>query len=272
MPLSVASLNILSDTTLWGERSRLVLEGFGIWRPHVIALQEVSQEADNAHWLAEQLGDYSTHLCPALDHPASDSLALLTRIPVTDHQTLSLGHEGRQAHRISVEHEGTSWVVANTHLYWNPLRESIRVGQAERLVDWLQPCRRLVLCGDFNARQQARSQLTLNNRLVSAYEYVHGDHPAYTYPTDLRRGPGLRHRLRSGFFRVAGWVLLRRDEPWRQTVDHIFVDDTVDALSCRLIFDRPSSSDTLLYASDHVGLLAEVRARTVSWERRGVAQ
>lgn len=257
-PFRVATLNLLFDLTFWEERSHLVLAGFRQWRPHVIALQEVSPQVDNAHWLAAQLGDYEVHVCPALDHPSSDTLALLVRLPAREHETLTLGAEGRQAQRITVEHGGTIWTVANTHLYWNPVRESVRVEQARALLRWLDGPGPVVLCGDFNARPHARSQQVLSHRFLSAHRTLHGRDPDYTYPTPLRRGPGARHAARTAFFRAGGWVRLQHDAPWHQTVDHIFVDRAVDVRDCRVIFDLPASHDPSLFASDHLGLLAEL--------------
>lgn len=257
--ITVASLNLLDDVELWAGRSSLVLEGFLRLRPDVIALQEVSPEPSNARWLAERLGGYSVHLCPSSEHRASDNLALLARVPVRDHELLRLEGEGRQAHRVSVELGEQAWTIANTHLCWNPLREDVRVAQAVKLLNWLESRSPLVVCGDFNARPRARSQAVLRTRLASAYRVAHGEDPSYTFPTPLRRGPGMKHRARDGFFRASGLIRHRRNVVWGQTIDHIFVDPAIEVESCDIVFDRPSPSDERLYASDHLGLCAVLR-------------
>lgn len=260
--ITIATLNLLDDLAQWDRRSTLVLEGFQRLRPHVIALQEVSPEPSNARWLADRLGGYSVHLCPAAAHRASDNLALLSRLPTSDHQILALGHEGRQAQRLVVQHQEHTWTIVNTHLYWNPLREGVRVEQAGRLLEWLTPRGPIVVCGDFNARPNARSQVLLKTRFVSAYRAAHGRDPSYTFPTPLRRQPGIRHRARDCFFRGGGWVRHRRNVVWGQTVDHIFVDEETAVESCDLVFDQASPLDESLYASDHLGLFAVLRRAT----------
>ncbi len=257
--LTVATLNVLDDLHLWEHRAPLVLEGFRRHCPDVIALQEVSLQPDTAQWLAGGLGDYSVHLCPASAHPSSDSLALLCRQPVCCHEVLPLLQEGRQAHRIELEHGGTVWTVVNTHLYWNPLRGDVRVKQAERLLRWIEGRHPLVLCGDFNALPASRCLSRLEESLDSAHRVRHGQHAAYTYPTGLRRGPGLRHSARDAFFRVNGWLRLGRNEQWRASIDHIFVGRGIEVESCHVIFEQPSPTDDTLYASDHLGVLAALR-------------
>lgn len=260
-PFRVATLNMLFDLTFWEERAALVLEGFRALRPHIIALQEVAPQIDNAHWLAEQLGGYAVCACPAQEHRASDHLALLTRVEAGEHSCLDLGGEGRQAHRIVVRHVGTAWTVVNTHFYWNPLRESVRVSQARRLLAWLEDETAVVVCGDFNARPHARSQQVLAQRFVSAHRVANGRDPDYTYPTPLRRGPGVRHSARAAFFRLHGRLIPGHDGPWRTTVDHVLVDDASSVSCCRVIFERPAADDPTLYASDHLGLVADLGRR-----------
>jgi len=184
---------------------------------------------------------------------------LLTRLPIRDHEVLRLEGEGRQAHRVTVEHHGRAWTVVNTHLYWNPFRESVRVAQAVKLLDWLESRRPVVVCGDFNARPNARSQAVLAARFISAYRAANGQDPSYTFPTALERGPGLKHRARDGFFRASGLIRHRRNVVWGQTIDHIFVDPATEVESCDLVFDQPSPADERLYASDHLGLYAVLR-------------
>jgi endonuclease/exonuclease/phosphatase family metal-dependent hydrolase len=260
-PLRVATLNMLFDLTFWPERAPLVLEGFRGLRPHVIALQEVSPQIDNARWLADQLGGYTVYSCSAQDHRASDHLALLTRVQAEGHSILPLGAEGRQAHRVAVEHGGTRWTVVNTHFCWNPLRESVRVEQARRLLTWLQGEHPAIVCGDFNARPGARSQRVLADRFASAHRVANGRDPHYTYPTSLRRGPGLRHAARAAFFRIHGRLSTQHDGPWRTTVDHVFVDRDVVVTGCRVAFDQPADDDPPMYASDHLGLVADLERR-----------
>ena len=62
-------------------------------------------------------------------------------LPVEAHSILALEGEGRQAQRIEVRRGGEQWTVVNTHLYWNPLHEAVRVrsgAPVARLAGWRQ--------------------------------------------------------------------------------------------------------------------------------------
>lgn len=265
MALSIATLNILDDLAFWKERSPLILAGFDALRPQVIALQEVSLASPSAelqgarstaHWLADRLGGYSVAFCPRTAHPASDSLALLTSLPVESHRILALEGEGRQAHRIEVRHGGRQWTVVNTHLYWNPLHEAVRVAQVRQLLTWLDDASPAVVCGDFNALPASRTLDRFGERLMSAHLARHGRDPLLTYPTMLRRGPGLRHWSRHAVLRANGLLRLRRNMRFIGAVDYIMVDDDVKVASCDVTFKDPSRLDPRIYASDHFGLFA----------------
>jgi endonuclease/exonuclease/phosphatase family metal-dependent hydrolase len=255
---SAATLNLLDDLLLWEQRGPMVLQGFLELRPDVIGLQEVSLDPPNAEWLAERLPGYSAYLCPRTRDRQSDSLAILTHLPVESHATTNLGQQGRQAQRVVVSKDGRRWTFVNTHLVWQPFDDTARRRQAERILDWIGDAERPILCGDFNAFPTARSVRLLKSRLSSAYEAAHGREPESTYPTALHRGPGLRHLARHAILRANG-LIRRRNERWGGTVDYLLVGPGLDVLSCDLIFDRPSPRDPGLFASDHLGLFATLR-------------
>lgn len=255
--ISLATLNLLADLHLWERRAPLVLDGFRALQPAVIALQEVSLEPNNAEWLADQLPGYVAHLCPATPDPASDSLAVLTRCPVESHDTLHLGPQGRQAQRVKIVLDDRAWTIINTHLVWNPVSDRIRQAQAVRILDWMQGDERPVLCGDLNAAPRAKSVDLLKARLRSAHQAAHGKEPAFTYPTLLERGPGVRHWARHAALRANGLVR-GKNARWGGTVDYILVDPALKVISCSIIFDRPSEADPGIFASDHLGLFAEL--------------
>lgn len=265
MALSIATLNILDDLAFWKERAPLILEGFDALRPHVIALQEVSLASPSvglqgarstAHWLADRLGGYSVAFCPRTAHPASDSLALLTSLPVESHRILALEGEGRQAQRIEVRQGVEQWTIVNTHLYWNPLHEAVRVDQVRQLLVWLDDAKPAVVCGDFNALPASRTLRRFDARLTSAHLARHGRDPLLTYPTMLRREPSLRHWGRHAALRANGLVRLRRNMRFVGAVDYIMVDNDVKVTSCDVTFSDPSRLDPRIYASDHLGLFA----------------
>ncbi len=265
MALSIATLNILDDLAFWKERSPLILEGFDALRPHVIALQEVSLASPSAglqgarstaHWLADRLGGYSVAFCPHTADPSSDSLALLSSLPVAAHSILALEGEGRQAQRIEVRHGDRQWTIVNTHLYWNPLHEAMRVAQVRELLAWLDGAGPAVVCGDFNALPASATLDRFGERFESAHLALHGSDPLLTYPTMLRRGPGLRHWGRHAALRANGLARLRRNMRFVGAVDYIMIDRDVRVESSEVLFKSPSRLDPRIYASDHFGLSA----------------
>jgi endonuclease/exonuclease/phosphatase family metal-dependent hydrolase len=256
---SAATLNLLDDLLFWEQRGPLVLEGFRSLLPDVVGLQEVSLDPPNAEWLAHRLPGYSAYLCPRTRDRQSDSLAVLTHLPVESHDVLYLGVQGRQAQKVVVNHHGRRWTFVNAHLVWHPFDDKVRRQQAARILEWIADADRVVLCGDFNALPSAKSVALLKTRLRSAHEAAHGREPESTYPTALQRGPGLRHWGRHAVLRANG-IVRRRNVRWGGTVDYIMVDPAVEVLSCEVVFDKPSPRHPKLFASDHLGLFARLEA------------
>ncbi len=265
MTLSVVTLNVLDDLLHWEKRAPLILEGLDVLRPEVIALQEVSVDASaaaldgaqsSAHWLAERLGGYDVLLAPATAHPASDSLAVLTSLDVADYDVLAFSVQGRQAQRVSLIRGPELWQFVNAHLYWNPVDEAPRVQQAAQLLEWIPDDAPAILCGDFNAFPGSSTLRTFASRFTSAHRARHGAEPLLTYPTLLRRGPGLRHWTRHAVLHANGLVRLRRNMRYGGTVDYVLVDAGVVVRECTVLFDRPSATDPRVFASDHLGLYA----------------
>jgi endonuclease/exonuclease/phosphatase family metal-dependent hydrolase len=259
-PLRIVTLNILNDLTAWDQRGPLIVAGLRALDPDVIALQEVSLPFDSATWIAERLAGYQVLLAPYSGRRgASEALAILTRLPVEASDRLEFGHQGRVAQKAVLRHADMTWTVANAHLHHSLYDDRIRRTQALRLVDWLPRAAAVVVCGDFNALPHYRAIGHMRARFVCAHSAHHGA-PRPTFPTALDRGPGARHRLRSAGLRAMGLTQRPRLEPWRGTLDYIFVDPSVTVLTCRRALDAPADHDPRLYPSDHMALVAELRA------------
>ena len=56
--LSLVSLNLLDDLTIWDQRGPLVVRELDRLQPDIIAFQEVRMSINNAQWIADQLGGY----------------------------------------------------------------------------------------------------------------------------------------------------------------------------------------------------------------------
>jgi endonuclease/exonuclease/phosphatase family metal-dependent hydrolase len=258
--LRIVTFNLLDDQTHWPQRAPLIVDGLRALAPDVIALQEAHLPTDNASWIAEQLGGFAVFLC------AKDGLrglregeAILSRLPATDHQRLSFGRQGRVAHRMQVEHEGTAWTICNTHLYFSAFDDVTRVQQVRRLRRWLPEGQPTVVCGDFNAEPGYRSSAEMRKRFRSAYAVAHGAEPPFTCPTPLHRGPGFRHSVRRLALGFLGRTLRRGQPVWRGTIDYIYVSDEVHVAKAALVLDSPSPDSPRIYPSDHVGILAELQ-------------
>jgi endonuclease/exonuclease/phosphatase family metal-dependent hydrolase len=257
--LTVATLNILNDASTWQARRQLIVPELRKLAPDLIALQEVALPENNAQWIADQLGGYAVYLCPKTGRKSEhEALAILSRLPVRDHATLALVHQDRVAHCVTVEHDGQRLTFANVHLYFSLLNDSPRVDQVRRLLIWLPREDPVVVCGDFNALPRRKSIRLMGQRFVSAHAVANGHEPEFTFPSPLDRGPGLRHSARSMLLKAGGLAQHRRNTSLQVTVDYIFVSPGLDVRECHIAFHRSDKQNERVYASDHLGLVAEL--------------
>ncbi len=256
--LTLASLNLLDDLTFWDQRGPLVLRELDRLQPDLIAFQEVRLSINNAQWIADQLGGYEVFLCPKTgERGRHDALALLSRLPATEHHKFSLGHQDRVALRIVMQHQGATWHIATTHTYWHPLDDRTRLHEAKRLVEWLPTPG--VICGDFNAEPNYPSMLKMKERFQSAHVAANGHEPAYTCPTPLFRGVGARNSVRRTSLQLAGLITKRKLEAWTGVIDFIFADPSIHVKECQVAFNHPAGHDHRIYPSDHLGLYAKLQ-------------
>jgi endonuclease/exonuclease/phosphatase family metal-dependent hydrolase len=255
----VATVNILNDLSRWSERRPLLARGLAGLSLDLIALQEVSEPlgAGTAHWLARELGGLEVFVCPKAGWGRKrEGIAVLSRLPVERHKVLDLRSQQRTAQLVEVRAGEHPVVLVNGHLFWPPGVHGARVRQVERLLSWIEakaPGVPVIACGDFNATPGSRAIALMSRTFVSAHEAVHGAEPKYTCPTPLVCGGRVRGPVTRGLLRLFSNA---PGEPWRGTLDYIFVSPTVRVLECGVILDRPSPDDPTLYASDHFGLAA----------------
>ncbi len=267
--IRVVTFNLLNDLTHWRERAPLIIEGLRALQPEVIAFQEVHLPANNAAWIAAQLGGYEVYLCPKTGRRGlHEGEALLSRLPVEDHAVLALGRQGRVAHRIRLKTAFGPWIICNTHLYLSAFDDVTRWLQVRRLLQWLPEGTPTVVCGDLNAEPGYRSIAELRKRYRSAFAALHGQEPAFTCPTPLDRGPGLRHSLRRLALGFLGLVLQGGQPVWHGTLDYVFVSPELRVEACAIVLDQPSPASARIYPSDHVGLMATLVSASVK-ERSG---
>jgi endonuclease/exonuclease/phosphatase family metal-dependent hydrolase len=257
--LRVATINVLNDRSRWAERRSLLARGLADLRLDLIALQEMTDPlgTSTAHWIAEELGGYSVHVCPKAGWGRTrEGVALLSLLPVEHHETIDLRGQQRTAQLVRVRVGERPVVAVNTHLCWPPGVDAARSRQVERLLAWVgaaAPGEAVVVCGDFNATPGARSIARMRRTFASAHEAVHGREPEFTCPTPLAVGGRVRGAATRILLRL---VSNRPGGPWRGTLDYIFVGPGVRVVACGVILDGPSPDDPTLYASDHLGLAA----------------
>ena len=259
MPLSLVTFNLLNKPSRWHERRELVLTELRALNPDVIALQEVALPHNNARWLAEQLGGYSVHTSPKTGALAGhEAIATLSRLPVEDCRTLALGSQSRVAQVVNVRMGNRVVAVANGHFMFHVYDHIKRTQQVQRVLTWLRLAagqHPIVACGDFNATPDMRTIQVMKESFASAHEAFHGHEPEFTCPTPLVYS---LDSVRKGLSRVGNFLLSRQVEPWRGTLDYIFVDDNFHVHACEVVLNQPSPRDPTLYPSDHVGLYAEL--------------
>jgi endonuclease/exonuclease/phosphatase family metal-dependent hydrolase len=261
--LRLVTFNLANDLHLWTERAPLILAELERLAPDVLALQEVSLPFDNAGWLAEQLGGYQVIMGPkSRSRGEIEALAILSRLPVEDHDRLEFGDQDRVAMRAIVRQGDERWEVANAHLHWSLRDDVLRARQVRRMVDWLGHELPTIVCGDFNAKPGWKAVAIAREHYSSAHERVHGHEPHYTFPTPLYRGARLGPRSRHLASAMMRPVFNHPRAPWRTTLDYIFVDQRVEVLACDVAFDVPDPARPWLYPSDHLGLAAELALRS----------
>jgi endonuclease/exonuclease/phosphatase family metal-dependent hydrolase len=257
--LRVATINILNDLSRWHDRRDVLVRGLKEFSPDLIALQEVTNPLGHstAHWLADELGGYSAHVCPKTGRSRKrEGIAILSRLPVEDHEILDLGSQQRTAQLVFVRPGGRPVVFCNGHYYWPSGAHAARVRQVGRLlerVEKLESGAVVIACGDFNGTPGSPAIAAMRRAFASAHEAHHGKEPEYTCPTPLVSG----HRVREvATRRLLRLFTNRPGDSWRGTLDYIFVSPNVRVVECNVFLDRPSPGDPTLYASDHLGLSA----------------
>jgi endonuclease/exonuclease/phosphatase family metal-dependent hydrolase len=257
--LRIVTFNLLNDLRYWEARAPLIVEGMSRLAADVIALQEVSLPANNAQWLADQLGGYAVYLAQGTGwRQGREGIAILSRRSVHGADVLAFGAQGRVAQAVAVEQDGAEWTVCNVHLHWSPYDDRTRRGQVRRLLQWLPDESPTVVCGDLNAEPHYSAVAALRERFVSCQESAFGREQRPTFPTKLRRGPGVRHAGRRAALGVMGLAKTHRAGSWQGVLDYILVDRCIQVVRCDVVLDQPSAHDPKLYPSDHRGLLAQL--------------
>ncbi len=260
--ITVATLNLLNDMRRWEQRRRLIVDGFKKAQPDLIALQEVVLPQNTASWLARELDGYSVHVTPKTGALSMlEGIAILSRLPLQRVDWLDLGAQNRVAQMVVVDAPGGTMLFANAHLYWNPVDTGVRLRQVRLIQAWVRRWRRhhpragIAICGDFNATPDTGPIQRMYAEFKSAYVEAHGREPYWTCPTPLQFST---QPWRGAVMKLAGMATTRKNDHWRGTLDYIFVNDQVRVRACHTAFTQHAEHDPTLFASDHLGLVADI--------------
>ena len=262
--LRVLTLNILIDLQLWDWRGQAIVAALKDSSPDIIALQEVHLSPNTAQWIAERLDGYQLYLAPDSGMKlGQEGLAILSRLPVSQHIILDLGSQNRKAQVIHFSQTGQKYALINTHLFWQAGYAPERQKQAQMLLDYLEGLPghiHQILCGDFNDTPTSPTIKLVKTKLRSAYEAKHGHETPFTFPTPLMRAEAHQASL------AANPVLSSPFEKETETIDYIFVSPGLEVHDVKLACDSPHPNQPQIYPSDHYGLLAEISPRPLSTE------
>lgn len=223
--MKLVTINIRFEPESWLERRDLLADGLAAEQPDCILAHEVWEEARD--WLSGRLALPQVYWLPyhkpskRPDHQAG--IALFSRHPLLRREMLVLseGH-GWLAQRAEIALSGKPFVVCNGHYYWHPGPHEERDRQVQRMLDWmgsLPDTLPTVVGGDFNGTPETSALEAMRRYFTSAYAAHNGEEPRFTCPTPLS----------------PHWA-----NPWRGTLDYLFVNRSVRVLDCRLILERPS--------------------------------
>jgi endonuclease/exonuclease/phosphatase family metal-dependent hydrolase len=251
-PLRVLSLNVLHGFPRFEHLARrldLIAAEIGRQDADIVCLQEVPWHwGSAARALARQTGLNHLYLRANGNRWAllfEEGEAILSRFPLRDAAAVELAPQaGFFEHRVALAATAvTPWGevrVFVSHLTaGNPVANRDQVASLADLVagDTIRPA---LVAGDFNAREDTPQIQALD--WVDAYRVVH---PGEEGPTccigDLTAGPG---------------------ELLEKRIDYLFLipgAGPAEVVSSRRVFEAPfREGDGWLWASDHVGLMAEI--------------
>jgi endonuclease/exonuclease/phosphatase family metal-dependent hydrolase len=249
--IRLATLNLKKSELDWERRATWLLRQLVDLDSDVVAFQEVDLRIDQGNWIRERLNERVAgegveyrihHMANPRDRVTLEALAILARLPVVAHDGYDYLFRNRVAHRLRVVVDDAPFDVWNTHLHHEVGAEAnaVRRHQAEQLSDWIAERSAgapHALVGDLNATPDTAPLRTLGVGRRSAYEAIHGRPPATT---------------------VSPLGVMSDDLPGDLTLDYILVGGSVNILDAGLAFEYEDPRQPGIWASDHVGLVADL--------------
>lgn len=244
--MKILTLNLRHNNDHWEQRKPLVIDLIQELQPDIIGFQEVWMSIQQAHLILDGIdGDpYHVFVTRKQLHHGREGIAIATRYPASDFESLNLPGRERVAQRLMIDVGGSQVCFANTHLHHMPQEdESERLPQMKALLAWLQDVNvPTILTGDMNTIPSRETMQLAKATYVSAYAQVHGQEPEYTFPAPLAEHQYPEHRV---------------------TIDYILISpDTLKATSADIVGNESYGTNPKLSPSDHLGVLANVTIST----------
>jgi endonuclease/exonuclease/phosphatase family metal-dependent hydrolase len=248
--LTVVTINLRNRADRWLERRHLLVAQLMDAAPDLVSLQEISLPIVQGRWLRNQI---NARLSGSSNRPYQliqqrkhhlikgyfEGIGILSKLPISFHDSISLGYGGRVALRANVElptRQSLDFVA--THLHHGAHEKEAREEQVMKLMGWLnsEPGVPLqIIAGDFNEIPGGPAIERMKQAYRSAYEEVHDHEPLATFPT----------------------ALVQQSDGWAGCLDYIFLSPAVGSvLSASVCCHKPAEEDPTLYPSDHVGVIA----------------
>lgn len=241
----LASLNVHGMKQQWRQRRGPLLQAIRDLEADVICLQESARWLPQARAIAGGLNrvrrddrKYRAYSTPKGGwRGLFEGLAVVTRLPVVQAESRSLGGDARVAQRLELMAPGGRRLdLYNVHMAHRGDAEPLRERQAGLIAGWVEsrgPTPAIV-AGDFNADPGSPSVARLLRGLRSAHAECHGREPVFTAPPWAGEGEG-------------------------RAIDYIFVTSGVEVVSCDIAFAPVVTARGPRYLSDHLGLVARLR-------------
>lgn len=271
--LKLVTLNTWGRTGPWSKRRAIIVDGLRALDPHVVGLNEVWDDARGnlARELADAIGGtWHVHHAPAYELAPGRTCgnAVISRFPIVEAEAWPLPEPRGDCERNLVYAQvATPWgrlPVFVTHLSWRAHQSSARLLQVQQVREWMReraPIQRgdaptdllpPVFMGDLNTEPDSDEIRFLRGYLADPYGFyladcfaIRGDGPGHTWRRDN--------------------VFAAREHYPDRRIDYIFVRGPDrwhrgEPLAARVVLDQPRDG---VFASDHFGVYAEVRATAV---------
>lgn len=243
--MKILTFNLRHNNDHWEQRKPLCINLIEKYQPDIIGFQEVWMPIQQANLILNGVNGapYHLHVSAKQAHHGTEGIAIASRYPTRNFQTLNLPGGERVAQRVTLSVDGKSVVFVNTHLHHRPMNsESQRLPQMQAILEWLSPMTEpTILTGDMNATPTTTTIQLAKETFDSAYAQAHGKEPNFTFPAPL---------VEDAYHSAPVMI------------DYVFITpENLQATSGMLVGAEAHGTNPKLSASDHLGVLVDVEFR-----------